>query len=1844
MNRAHSSWIIGITLLVVSVLTYDFYFGSNKGKSPIYNPAFDGYVSAYTEGLINRKSTILLRLSADQIAQDKVGEVLKESPFEFTPNIEGNAVWKDRRTLAFQPNELLPSGEEFTAKVDMRQLNQSIPDSLSSFQFGFLVKPQHIQVVVSPTEEAGKDMLKYQQVKGAVTTADFVANKEIEELFRAEINGEKLAIRWEHQQAQHAFVIDSVERSTAQAEVLLAWNGKAIGAPEVSSRKIMIPARGQFVYTKVQAHQNPDQYISIDFSDPLNPTQDLEGLIHLGEYKSDIAVVGNTVNIYPKGRLEGEVEVFIEPGIKNLIGIKTETRVRKAIVFDELKPQVELVGKGTILPSARGKLPFLFKAIGLNAVDIRIIKIYENNVPQFLQINNLDGSNELRRVGREILRKQIALDGEKLDLLQWNVHSLDLSTLIDQDPGAIYEVAIGYRKEYALCKCEDTDDKGKFRDMLADGSNWDTHSYSDFSYWNYYAYGYEYKDRNDPCLHAYYNQRKVQRRNILASNMGLIAKRSPMGNMQFIATNLQNTDPLSGVEIDVYNYQQQLMATGRTDRNGITNISMDKRPFIVVAKQGEQRGYLRLDDGKSLSLSRFDTEGVAYHRGLKGFIYGERGVWRPGDMMFLTFILEDEEKTLPANHPVIFELYDSRGQLVNRKTRTRHKGNFYEFHTATASDAPTGNYLAKVLVGGASFQKTLKVETVMPNRLKINFDFGKKALSAGESNTGKLEVKWLHGAIARNLKVNMGVTLKSKPTTFPKYGGYVFDDPARKFSSESKELFNGNVNEEGKAEILVALNTERASPGKLEASFNTKAFEPGGNFSVDYFSIPYHPYTTYVGIKAPKGDQRRGMLLTDEDHEIQIATVDKDGNPVTKSGLEVKLYKLDWKWWWDKKNEELADYRGQMYKDPIQEDQVSTVNGVGSWTLRINQPEWGRYLVRVCDSDEHCTGKIVYIDWPGWAGRGQDENPGGANMLMFSAEKTSYEVGEEITLNIPTGNVGRALISIESGQKVLETYWVNADKGTTRFSFTATPEMAPNIYANVMLLQPHQQTANDLPIRMYGVIPIKVEDPETKLQPMIGMKDQLGPMEDVTVRVSESEGRPMTYTVAVVDDGLLDLTRFKTPSPWNTFYQREALRVQTWDAFDEVIGAYGGKVGGLLGIGGDATAPIAAGSKQDRFKPVVMFMGPFTLEAGQTKNHTFRMPNYVGSVRTMVIAGNAKGAYGSAEKTTPVKKPLMALATLPRVIGPGESFDLPVTVFAMEEDIRNVRISVEGDDLIRLGGINKKNLRFTSTGEQMVSFSMKARASIGRGTVKVTATSGRHVAKYEVDLDVRAPNPRIVKVLEGQASSGENWEQPYTSIGLAGTNHGTIEVSALPPINMARRLQYLIRYPYGCIEQTTSSAFPQVYLPALVPLNSKQVKEVTANVKAAIKRLQHFQLSNGGFAYWPGNMKVNDWGTNYAGHFLLEAQKAGYSLPEGMLEQWLSYQATQARRWIGDTYTQSLSQSYRLYLLALAGKPELGAMNRMRSLANSWQNAVLWNLSAAYHLAGQNSVASQIASNATMDVEEYQALGGNYGSTLRDQAMILHALSIMGDRDKAKPLMEKIAAQLSSNRWFSTQTTAHSLLAVAKYVGASKGSQNMSFSLKMNNGDWEKIESDKPLWQLEIPREKLGSGTVALRSDSGQLLFARIVMDGIPQQGDNTADANGLSLNVVYKSMEGQMLNPVSISQGTDFKAEVTVRNTGKVLDYEELALAHIFPSGWEIHNNRLSGGKALGDKAEYQDIRDDRVYSFFDLARGESKTFVVLLNASYQGKFYMPTVAVEAMYDKSIHAHIPGSWVNVVE
>ncbi|BAX81167.1 alpha-2-macroglobulin family protein [Labilibaculum antarcticum] len=1823
------------------------------------DPGFGQYISAFTSGVVSAESVIQIRLVNDYDKKIESGQELEEGIVSITPSIKGKVYWKDPRCFEFRPESRMKSGTQYLVNVKLSELME-VPSEFANLRFNFQTIKQSFALTGEGLQSYDKTNMLYQKYKGYITTADVIFDDEIESVLTASLNSQKKNIEWMHSAdgKQHHFVVDSLKREEEKGELNLEWNGSSIGVDEKGDKEVEIPALNVFKVMSAKVIQQPEQYLSIRFSDPLQKDQELNGLIRIeGVSSLKFIVEGNEVRVYPSYRLSGTKTVRFEEGIKNAMEYALTESKKMELTFEDIKPAVRLIGKGVISPSSQG-LILPFEAVSLKAVDLRVVEIFENNVHQFLQDNRMGESDNIKRVARLILQKKIDLGTNRaVDLRKWNAYTLDISNYIDVKPGSIYRLELRFRKEYAMYACgseEQAEDQLINMDDLVAEQQWE----NEMNEWDnpgwyqsyYYPSGYTWREEDNPCHVSYYYSGRFVSRNIFASDLGIIAKGGNDNSITFAVSNLITAEPEASVELEVYNYQNQLMARSKTDKDGLTKVQLNRKPFLLVAKKGNQRAYLRLDDGSSLSLSNFDVGGQVVQKGIKGYLYGERGVWRPGDNLYLTFVLEDSENLLPDNHPVVFELINPQGKTVTQKVSTGGVKGFYSFVTPTNSEAPTGNWLARIKVGGATFTKTIKIETVKPNRLKIKLDFESEVLKSSLANQkANLEVKWLHGAIARDLKSNISLRLTPTKTSFDKYTRYTFDDPSKEFYADEQIIFDGKVDQDGKAVVDLNLKGNKSAPGMLNANFITRVFEKGGDFSIDMQRVKFAPYQSFVGIKMPESE--RGWYLTDTDHEVEIATVNSDGVPVDRKELEVKVYKIDWRWWWDAGEENLASYISRSSTRIVSHKKLSTKQGKATFKLNIEYNDWndyGRYLIRVTDPvSGHSTGETAYFSK--WYGRTPEGMPGNASMLSFTSDKDKYQVGEKATVTIPSSKSGKALVSIETGAKVLQAFWVDTKLKESEFSFDITPEMAPNAYVSVTLIQPHAQTENDLPIRMYGVIPILVEDPNTRLSPVIKMPDVLEPEKEFEVTVSEKDGKAMTYTLAVVDDGLLDLTRFKTPNPWNTFYAREALGVKTWDMYDFVMGAFGARLEKAFAIGGDEDAGNKKQAKANRFKPVVMFYGPYTLHAGDSKLHKITMPNYVGSVRTMVVAGD-NGAYGSAEKTSPVRKPLMILATLPRVLGPAESVKLPVTVFAMDPKIKNVKVRIEPNEfLISESGL-EKSLVFKETGEQVIDFDLKVASKLGIAKVKVFAESGNVKTTYEIELDVRNPNPRVVNVNDTLLEAGESWADLLNLPGMKGTNKGILELSSIPPIDFGRRLEYLIGYPHGCIEQTTSSVFPQLFLGKVVTLDADKKVRITKNVEAGLNRLLSFQMANGGFSYWPGGDYGSDWGTSYAGHFMLKAEELGYTLPIGLKSAWLRYQKSEAKSWESSSYRNGvyysrhdLLQAYRLFTLAEAEVPDLASMNRMRE-QNKLSPEAKWRLAAAYRLIGQTEVAEKLIENLGLEVEAYREHSGSFGSDTRDRAMILETLSLLNKRTEAFPLVQKLSAELSSNSWMSTQTTAFCLIGMAEFAGRGD-SKELNISYSLNGGETEELSSNNPIIQIPLDLSS-GKPKVKVNNLSDGVLYARVSISGIPETGDQTSAEKNLKMKITYKDMQGNSIDVKSLQQGTDFKVDVRIENPGVMENYEQMALTQIFPSGWEIVNTRFGDVDDVvkSDVPTYQDIRDDRVYTYFDLDRNKSKTFSITMNAAYVGKYYLPTVNCEAMYDDRIHARKPGRWVEVVK
>ena len=1851
-------------LLLLIMMTVGLYSCIRTQKDIIPSADYAPYVNAYTGGVISQNSTIRIELTHDQPMVDLNSE-LKNNPFSFSPSLKGKAYWVSNNTIEFVPEEgTLKPGTLYEGTFQLGDFIE-VDKKLKEFNFSFRVQERNftLQLESLPITATQPDEIN---IKGEIRFSDVVKKEEVEKMLTAS-DGKKsypVEVTATDNLTRYQFNIRQIPREADDYPLTITANGNPAGIDRKQSEEVLIPAKDCFRFMSAERIEQPENGIEIVFSAPLSTTQDLKGLIEIPEVSSSIFQISeNRVFIYFEANTQNKLTLNIHEGVKDSQGKALGTS--HTISFSEvsLKPQVEMSTSAAILPDSKS-LIIPFRAVNLYAVDLSVIRIFENNVLMFMQTNSLASANELRRSGRLVYKKTLwlAKDASK-DIHHWGDYSIDLAGLIHQEPGAIYRVILSFRQEYSAYPCGGNENQDmKFADSnTSDGLtkvSGSVLSEEDEAIWNtpeaYYYYNggtmdwsvYRWTERDNPCHPSYYmNSDRIAACNVFASNLGMIVKRNSLNKLWIAVSNILDTKPIGKAQVTAYNFQLQPIGKGETNGVGFVEITPKGVPFIIVAESEKQKAYVRVVDGEEQSVSRFDVGGKDIQKGLKGFIYGERGVWRPGDTLYISFILEDREKRIPDKHPVALEIYNPRGQFYTKMISTQGMNGFYTFDVPTQATDPTGLWNAYIKVGGTTFHKGLRIETIKPNRLKINLALPKVLQATDKDFYAPLTSTWLTGATASKLKAKVEMSLSKVNTQFKNYGQYIFNNPATDFTTIKTDIFDGTLDAEGKANVMLKVPTATEAPGILNATFTTRVFEPGGDASIYTQTIPFSPFTSYVGINLnqPKGK----YIETDKDHVFDIVTVNTQGQLVNSSNLEYKIYRIGWSWWWENSGESFGTYINNSSITPVASGNLQTRGGKASFKFRIDYPSWGRYLVYVKDKESgHATGGTVYVDWPEWRGRSSKTDPSGIKMLAFSLNKDSYEIGETATAIIPAAAGGRALVSIENGSTVLRQEWIEVSNGgDTKYTFKITPEMTPNVYLHISLLQPHAQTVNDLPIRMYGVVPVFVTNSQTVLQPQIQMPEVLRPETNFNVTVSEKTGKPMTYTLAIVDDGLLDLTNFKTPDPWNDFYSREALGIRTWDMYDNVLGASAGSYSSLFSTGGDATLK-PADAKANRFKPVVKFIGPFYLGKGKSQTHTLKLPMYVGSVRAMVVAGQ-EGAYGNAEKTAFVRTPLMMLSTLPRVLSIQEEITVPVNIFAMENQVKNVTVSLQASGGgVQIVGANQQSLKFSQPDDQLVFFTLKTGSKTGKATIHLTANGGGQQTKETIEIEVRNPNPVVTLRNSQWVEAGQSKELSYNLSSSSANNQIKLEVSRIPSVDISRRFDFLYNYQHHCTEQLTSKALPLLFVGQFKTIDKIEAEKIKTNVQEAIRQIYGRQLPNGGFVYWPGNAAADEWISSYAGMFLTLAQEKGYAVHANVLNKWKRFQRAAAQNWRmpqeasgWQQWQSELQQAFRLYTLALAGVPEYGAMNRMKEQTGLSIQAK-WRLAAAYALTGKMKPAEELVYNVETTVNPYSSMNQIYGSSDRDEAMILETLILMNRERDALQQAKVVSKNLSQEDWFSTQSTAFALMAMGRL--AEKLSGTLDFVWSWNDKQQPAVKSAKAVFEKEIATTPK-SGTVSVKNQGKGALSVDLITrtqllnDTLPAISDN------LRMDIRYANLNGTPLSVNDIIQGTDFMAITSISNISGTSDYTNLALTHIIPSGWEIYNERMvapetenaaaDGSGQSVSKYSYQDIRDDRVLTYFNLRRGETKVFTVRLQATYAGNFILPAVQCEAMYDVNVQA-----------
>ncbi len=1783
------------------------------------NEALLPLIDGFTSGAIMKGEPIVVRFKSPETMKVKYGETIPAKAFAFKPALKGKAVWMDENTVGFQYDDIDPN-QNYTC--DFRISDFLDVDDTEPLQFGFAVRRQNFSVVgtypvciesgkmdyilrlafVNPVDGDVAEMLNKEVRKSYAVNASFLGNN----LCDIEIKG--------------------IERKDVASELKVTLNGSAVETDKEMDLVLPVYAQGDFMPVKFDVDQTAGQG-TLYFSQALKQGQNLNGLISFDNkvgYKTDIK--DNKVLFYfDKSSLYyyqmEEMEMTVEAGIRSEADQVLQEETTFQFALTDYEPKVRWTDEGIIIPNVDETTVF-FDATCLNSVTLRIIRIFDDNILSFLQDNELNETYGVRKVGR--LEKKVRLQLDNPYPTQWKTFPIKLSDYIKVEPGSMYQLSLDFGPaDYTFASDEMKNDV--YTNEKKEADYWDGQSY------DYKEYRYE-GEWGDPNGYYFYNYVE-QKKNIVISDLAVTAKMGRNDVTDVYVFQISDANPSVGAQVVAYNFQRQELAKGRTDAQGHVQLLCENRPAFVVAQDNKgSKSVIKLTNGNALSYSRFNVEGEPVEKGVSGFAYSNRGVWRPGDEIQLNLMLNDFDDRLPENYPVVLEITDATERLYAKQVNAKPVNGIYCFTVPTHVSDETGLWTARFKIGTNTIQKSLRVETVKPNRLEITFDLP-EVISLSHPEKVALSSKWLNGMKANGLKTEIDVKVRQGQTAFKGYESYSFVNEAESFYAEEIALYSGSLNSEGLANVGFDPLSNLSSPQMMNAVFTTKVFEQGGDFSIASFKSVLSPYSRYVGVQLPETLSKYGSYYdTGRDWVFNVAVVNEDGQPNRSAvALDYALYKLDSYWWWSSEDEySLQQYASGTYKRPAK-DGTLTCNGNAAFTLNIPDKEWGSYLLVVSDEEGgNRFAKIISFDWGESYGHANGAS-GAPAQLSLRATADSYQIGEKIVVTFPANDKAKALVTVEANDKVLQTQVLENLGEEGRVEIPTTEEMIPNVYVYVALIQPHD-AANGLPVRLYGVASVKVENKQLQLQPNLVVPETANTKKNIEVKVSESNKQGMTYTLAVVDEGILGLTNFKTANPYAYFNSKQALKVRTWDNYAAIVDAFSGELGSVYAIGGDGILNQEI-TLDNRFKAYAVTLGPFELKAGETNSHSFEVPQCSGALRFMVVAkGNGK-AYGAAEKQMKVIDPITLYASAPRVVAPGDELTMKVQVLSPTMKGKSLNVHFENQNLDAVGTL-PTTVNIDQNGEGMIALNTRVPETTGNALLKVTVSGSDYSAESSTAMPIRMPYAERRNLITEEIEGGQSINIPFELAGMNGTQEGSLMLSSLLPVDLYSRLDYLTTYPHGCLEQLTSKAFPQLYLNYFVQQDEEATAQMRNHIEAAINNLKAYQKSDNSMTNWIGGSYTDPWTEIYALHFLVEAKKQGFNVPQYFIDGLKSYQASRAKQWRHnpDFKQGETIQAYRLFVLALAGQPEMGAMNRFKEMEMNYSLSKAL-AAAAFALTGKTTIAQSLLPTETSGhMSDYYT---SFGSTTRDLAFLTYTQMLCDlDAQTVQNNINEICQMLNSHRWMDTQTTAFSLFVLGKYAEKNNVSNgNLSAVVKVN-GEEHTLSSNMSSAGIKFT-PKVGNNTLEIKNNTDQKLVANLFTKTSVAEYDMTESGNFIKMSMSYSDKNGNALDPANLKVGTDVVVRVTVQNPSE-WKVTELALSYYLPSGWELVNERMGDEEAQNEGAKHIDLRDDRAYFYFDLAPKTQKTFVLKANATYEGNYMIPAVRCEDMYNNEIYYQIP--------
>lgn len=1546
----------------------------------------------------------------------------------------------------------------------------------------------------------------------------------------------------------------------------------------------------------IQAISSEKSHIQVHFSQPLADNKDIKDFISLSPNLKTTAIIqGNILQIYAPFNITQNYTLKVKEGIAAVDKSLLKDSKEEQIVFNQIAPSIVFSQQGVFLPSQAEK-KIAFKSINVKKVKLKISKIYPNNITAYLHKQNLIGSTkystrtdyddyyddygessgiyaDFERLGDVVFEQDFALNMQKN---QWIQTQLDFSALKANEGIFILELSF--------------DKDGVDYDFPKDTSSW----------------------RQE----QFFNQFGKIQKHLIFSNIALLAQQID-NKLEVLALDIASNKPLPQVQINAINQKNQIVAKSTSNAQGLSIFENANTIMYLNATQGKNTTILRFNS--PLSLEGFDTQGLESTSNVNAYIYTDRGVYRPGEVAHINIIARSNNASI--THPISISITSPQGKVVLEDFMLKEQlFGLYHYDFKSEKSAPTGIWRVKLKIGNAEFWHNLSIESVVPDRIRAEIlSPDTLSLQTLQKNDKTLfydiNSSYLFGAPAADLKFESDLYVQGVNFSAKAYPNYTFTHP-----SSLQYSFNdgqeGILDAKGFSSQSFSLKNLEDMNKNLRAFIHTKIFENGGRYVSARKMIDIALYDSFVGIKTPSA-----YVSANNEIALPVIVLSHDTQkPLSNRQLTYRIYQNSYSWWWDydSYNEFLRSFKQDKNTKLIKQGKLTSA--LEPTLLRFTPHQNGELFIEVEDESNHQKSAVILYA----SESGEPTDAPKLTQLQVKSDKQNYLSNEKAKISFESAKDSKALISIVRGNTILQKFWLDTQEGQTSFELPLKESFSPNVYVAITLLQNYATLDNDRSQRLYGVLPIMVENAESKLSLDIQAPDSIRPNTEFKVKLSNAQKQKSAYTLAIVDEGLLNLTDFVSPNPWAYFYQKMAFMLSVFDNYDLIISRDIGTMHQILKVGGDEF--VGASHRKDlnqaqRFKPVVFYSKPVMSDESGNAEFSYIMPAYMGSVRIMAVGVNEK-AYGSKSQNMKIIAPVVMLPTLPRSLKIGDSFELAIEVLPIQENVGKTTLKLKSGDKIKLEK-NNITLEFKDKKSQIVKINAKvSEESIGQDFIEISLANGDFKMSDVTHIDILPNNPYTTISQKHTLSSKQKLSLENPKNYIKDSESSYILVSQKPIMSIDHRLSWLIRYPYGCIEQTTSSVMPQLFLGVLSEADFTDKPSIVKNINAGIARISTFQTSDGGFAYWQGESKSDSWGSAYAGHFLLLAKNQGYYVPESVLKKWINYAIYNA---------QANGSVYLLYLLSLAGEPQIGLLNNVyEHHLSKLEISDKWLLAAAYKLAGMEEIAHKITKDLPTKAKQRDSsyYDFSYGSTLRDDAMILNAY---GDIYKTphKELLSYILGQLESDKWYSTQTLGYSLLAIANTIPKEQ-KEAKNFSFKFDGKSYESADS------IKLP---FNGKKAEFVSQSDFPLYVNHIWDGILEETDIKASADKIAIDREFLDTNGKPIDVSTLASGQSFYLMLSLKNADNntPVSVRNVAITQNLPSGWEIENTRLNDDNlpdfVRDDHITYTDIGDDKIMWFLDF-NSQSRKMFVKINTITPGNYLLPPATAEAMYDNSFRAN----------